>query len=317
MEFQCRTVLYDGFQRIVVLQDKNGPCPLIALANILSLRGVIRLMPLVCSKRKVIAQQDLSTELIGYVVSVLSSQRNPLESNERYLHEILESLPKISRGLDINLKFTDIFSFEPTAECDIFDVCSVPIVHGMVIDESLTELAREAGSKTYNIMIEAVTEGKAPRFAAWIEEHPSMLTWKGLFELNLKLAENQLYCLFRNNHFSVITKQRNVLYTLVTDAELANAYPNRPWESLVDCDGSGSEFVDGHFGCTPAPAPLPLMQQVHVAAQPVPQNNRREVIDQVKPRAAGAAVSRSYHRNENRLDRPLQRGKDEKCCCML
>ena len=129
MEFFCRTIQYQGFQRIIVLQDQNGPCPLIALANILSLRGLITLMPLISQERRTIPQLLLSNAIATFVVANLSSRRNQQsESTERYLHDILESIPKIIRGLDINLKFTDIYSYEATAEGDIFDVCGVAIV---------------------------------------------------------------------------------------------------------------------------------------------------------------------------------------------
>ena len=316
MEFYCRVIHYQGFQRVIVLQDQNGPCPLIALANILSMRGLISLMPLVSQDRGVISQIQLTNEIASYVVANLSSRRNHAESNERYLHDILESIPKIVRGLDINLKFTDIFSYEPTVECDIFDVCAVSIVHGMVVDEADVELAKEVGSSSYNIMIEAMTEGKAPHFAAWIQEQPTMLSWKGLFELSHKLQEDQLYCLFRNNHYSILTRHNNVLFTLVTDVELARAHPSLPWESLVDCDGSATTFIDCYFGSGPPRAPLPRPPLRIVEAQPITQPVANETtVVLVEDRNGRVADRRPPRRT--RQSNTQNRGQGDECCCML
>ena len=41
--FLVRFVPYQGHTHVVVAQNSNGPCPLIALCNILSLKGLIAL----------------------------------------------------------------------------------------------------------------------------------------------------------------------------------------------------------------------------------------------------------------------------------
>lgn len=41
--YRVKLITYDGHEVPVLLQDANGPCPLLAIANVLSLRGDIRI----------------------------------------------------------------------------------------------------------------------------------------------------------------------------------------------------------------------------------------------------------------------------------
>ena len=44
----------------------------------------------------------------------------------------------------------------------------------------------------------------------FLEDNGSQLTYHGLCELNTTLKDGELAVLFRNNHFSVMLKRRNV-----------------------------------------------------------------------------------------------------------
>jgi hypothetical protein len=59
------------------------------------------------------------------------------------------------------------------------------------------------------------------------------------------LAENELCVLFRNNHFSTLTKHEGYLFLLVTDLGYANV-PNVVWEKIDVIDGD-TEYCDSAF----------------------------------------------------------------------
>lgn len=86
-----------------------------------------------------------------------------------------------------------------------------------------------------------------PFFQHFLEQHPSQLTTAGLFALHDSVYEGELCVLFRSDHFSVLTKRRNILLTLVTDEslsdELAKQGGNIAWETLEDISGEGSRFA--------------------------------------------------------------------------
>lgn len=43
-------------------------------------------------------------------------------------------LPKLSTGLDVNVRFTGVSDFEYTPECIVFDLLNVPLYHGWLVD---------------------------------------------------------------------------------------------------------------------------------------------------------------------------------------
>ncbi|KAL3312023.1 Ubiquitin carboxyl-terminal hydrolase MINDY-1 [Cichlidogyrus casuarinus] len=73
----------------------------------------------------------------------------------------------------------------------------------------------------------------------------SQLTFFGLTALNKHLADGQLAVLFRNNHFSTVTKRNNDIYVLVTDMGFLHE-PRVVWEALLAIDGD-TQYVDSDF----------------------------------------------------------------------
>lgn len=43
-------------------------------------------------------------------------------------------LPKLSTGLDVNVRFTGVADFEYTPECIVFDLLDIPLFHGWLVD---------------------------------------------------------------------------------------------------------------------------------------------------------------------------------------
>jgi MINDY deubiquitinase len=79
----------------------------------------------------------------------------------------------------------------------------------------------------------------------FLSSFPGMMSYYGLTQLYETVQSGELCVFFFNNHFSVLTKHEDFLYTLVTDAGYKNE-PNVVWEQLTDLDGDSS-FYDSRF----------------------------------------------------------------------
>ena len=110
-------------------QNENGPCPLLALANVLLLRNVIHIDSTIagseeegwscCSSRDVIA--TLATRVVDANIVATTSEKEkasmqvenekPFEyhtNTETNVETALSVLPSLTKGLDVNLSLIHI-----------------------------------------------------------------------------------------------------------------------------------------------------------------------------------------------------------------
>ena len=106
-----RQIRYAGRRCIILLQEENGSCPLIALCNILSLRGRIDLDPLVKGRANSgfhIRREDnvLATMLMHRLVDA-GAGTTPGDSANRHhtFTDALEHLPKFHRRDSVFAEF--------------------------------------------------------------------------------------------------------------------------------------------------------------------------------------------------------------------
>lgn len=152
-----------GFRRTVkvLTQNANGPCSLLALANVLILRGSIH----ISQKQDKISYAQLSSLIADFLVT------RPQLANARglTLEAALNILPTTVRGLNINVGFNDIKSFQATTEGSsdelaLFEMAGVELVHGWIVDtngeewEAMRRVAGE-GVPTYDSVQEAIVKG--------------------------------------------------------------------------------------------------------------------------------------------------------------
>jgi len=69
-------------------------------------------------------------------------------------------LPSLQRGLDVNVKFNDVSSFEYTPELDCFDAFSVPLFHGWVYDPQDNKTKEAIKQLSYNHLQFKLVEAK-------------------------------------------------------------------------------------------------------------------------------------------------------------
>ena len=137
--------------RHILLQNENGPCPLLAAANALLLRGDCQLPP-DCISSNVASLDDLSNML---------AEQALLKTNSFHLHELLTIFPTLQDGMDVNPKFTcGVSGMEYTAQLTAFEMLNIQMVHGWLLDPQDQKLKIIIGSRTYNELIELVVMGK-------------------------------------------------------------------------------------------------------------------------------------------------------------
>lgn len=150
MRFGLKTINYFGRDVSIVLQNENGPCPLIALANVLSLRGRINIHPDLGSIEldELIPQiadclfettnnlNNTTTNSHNHTAAAQAVELNHESSNQvarqAQLSEVLSLLPSLVQGLDLNVRFAGVSQFEFTRELSVFDSLNVPVYHGWV-----------------------------------------------------------------------------------------------------------------------------------------------------------------------------------------
>ncbi|XP_028820629.1 ubiquitin carboxyl-terminal hydrolase MINDY-1 [Denticeps clupeoides] len=263
----------------IITQSENGPCPLLAIMNVLFLRWKALLPP----ESEVITREDLMSHLGECVLSVTPRQTaEGMELNfQQNMNDAMAVLPKLSTGLDVNVRFTAVSDFEYTPECIVFDLLDIPLYHGWLVDPQSPEVVSAVGKLSYNQLVEKIIDYKHSSNCTtvnegliaeqFLESTATQLTYHGLCELNTTAKDGELSVFFRNNHFSTMIKHKGNLYLLVTDQGFLQE-EGVVWESLHNVEGDGnfcdSEFRLSHLsqrsGVSPSPAVATPQQQQQI-----------------------------------------------------
>ena len=128
--YYTKTIRHYGNELAILMQNENGPCPLLAIANVLILRGGIHIHPDIAE----ISFEDLTARMAEYMLdqsATLSETDEVLRANQqRNIADGMALFPKLQRGLDVNVGFTRVDAFEYSEDQVIFDLLSVRLVHG-------------------------------------------------------------------------------------------------------------------------------------------------------------------------------------------
>eukprot|EP00127_Corallochytrium_limacisporum_P006414 Clim_evm4s227 gene=Clim_evmTU4s227 len=251
----------------ILLQNQNGPCPLIALCNALCLRGKMKLNP----ENELVTFETIANMMSEFIINAQPPPEASDDLKASFDHnknDAISLLPQMQDGLDVNVHFDGVRKFEYTPQLAIFDIMNVNLYHGWVVDPNMKETAEVLGSKTYNQVIEDVIvyresestsagagkEPETPEKAAqrhrgflideFLKESQSQLTWTGMADVTSEMQDGETAVFFRNNHFTTIHKHNGVVYSLATDRGFAHT--SIVWETLSGVDGN-SVHVDGNF----------------------------------------------------------------------
>ncbi|NXC06178.1 MINY1 hydrolase, partial [Orthonyx spaldingii] len=278
-DFYCvKWISWKGERTPVVTQSENGPCPLLAIINVLLLQWKVKLPP----QKEVITAEELMAHLGNCILATQPRDTSEgLQLNfQQNINDTMTVLPKLSTGLDVNVRFTGVSDFEYTPECIVFDLLNIPLYHGWLVDPQNPEQVQAVGKLSYNQLVEKIITCKQASDSSlvseglvaeqFLESTASQLTFHGLCELTARAREGELGVFFRNNHFSTMIKHKGHLYLLVTDQGFLQE-EGVVWESLHSVDGD-SCFCDTEFHLSHA-----LGKEGATAAPPDPRLQQRQV----------------------------------------
>ncbi|XP_051234446.1 ubiquitin carboxyl-terminal hydrolase MINDY-2 isoform X2 [Dicentrarchus labrax] len=245
----------------IITQNENGPCPLLAIMNVLLLAWKVKMPPMM----EIITAEQLMEYLGDYILEtkpkeISEAQRLNYEQN---MSDAMAVLHKLQTGLDVNVKFTGVRVFEYTPECIVFDLLDIPLYHGWLVDPQMHDIVKAVGNCSYNQLVEKIISckqsdnselaGEGLVAEQFLNSTATQLTYHGLCELTSTVQEGELCVFFRNNHFSTMIKYKGQLYLLVTDQGFLTE-EKVVWESLHNVDGDGN-FCDSEFRLRPPSDP--------------------------------------------------------------
>ncbi|XP_046380200.2 ubiquitin carboxyl-terminal hydrolase MINDY-1-like [Haliotis rufescens] len=246
----------------IITQNENGPCPLLAIMNVLLLKGKVKLAPMI----EMITSEQLMTYLGE---SILDSMPENLSESvranyEQNMQDAMSVMYKLQTGLDVNVKFSGVSDFEYTPECIIFDLLGIPLYHGWLVDPQDPVCTSAVGMCSYNQLVEKIIAQKSSEreetvtealvAEQFLDRTASQLTYYGLCELNTSVKEGELCVFFRNNHFSNLYRVNNELFLLVTDQGFLTE-SSVVWQTLSNVEGD-CHFVDANFRTYTKPEPV-------------------------------------------------------------
>ena len=155
MDFSLKPISFFGRTVAIVCQNENGPCPLLALANILLLEGRITINP----DRGIISLAELTQIVANCILEKIGTSSLP--EHIKLLESVLNILPKLANGLDLNVIFSGVDKFEFTEEISVFDALGIRLLHGWIYDSKDTEIVTAVGNLSYNHLLFHLVEYKS------------------------------------------------------------------------------------------------------------------------------------------------------------
>ncbi|KAK8495822.1 hypothetical protein V6N13_026306 [Hibiscus sabdariffa] len=151
---KTKAIQFLGRTTPIILQNDNGPCPLLAICNVLLLRNNLNLSPDVAEVSQEKLLSLVAEQLIDSNSTVNNKDAGFVENQQQNISDAIDLLPRLATGIDVNIKFKRIDDFEFTPECAIFDLLDIPLYHGWIVDPQDNETAAAISSKSYNAIME-------------------------------------------------------------------------------------------------------------------------------------------------------------------
>ncbi|KAF5815789.1 putative MINDY deubiquitinase [Helianthus annuus] len=150
---KTKIIQFFGRDTPIILQNDNGPCPLLAICNVLLLRNNLSLSSDVAEVSQEKLLSLVAERLIDSNSNVDNKDAGYVENQQQNIADAIDLLPRLATGIDVNIKFTRIDDFEFTRECAIFDLLDIPLYHGWIVDSQDSDTSSAIGSKSYNTLM--------------------------------------------------------------------------------------------------------------------------------------------------------------------
>lgn len=227
--FQTKTIYFPPLKKKVniLLQQRDGPCMLIAIFNSLVLKGKISIECGVYSSSSIISTIQ-NCDIDAY------------------------DLEKLLHGYYVNPSFKSCTEFEDYP--DFLSKLDIKMVHAMVPSKKHKNY-NIIKKYTYDSMIMKIIELQSSSkssdelkvLSSWYSKLNKQLTSEGIKEIESKIQEGEVQIFFRNSHFACIYKHLNTVYSLITYSQLAAK--NCVWHSLPSSNGE-FQYFDQNFNLT-------------------------------------------------------------------
>ena len=159
--YKVKRVRFFGRKDVpIICQNENGPCPLLAIANVLLLRNAIALEG--SPDRPEVSTAELMSLLAARLLDVndksASDDEMVRQNQEQNLNDAVAVLPALATGLDVNVRFRHPLDFEFTAELAVFDLLDVTLCHAWVAGPEHAAARDAIGARSYNQLMERLVE---------------------------------------------------------------------------------------------------------------------------------------------------------------
>lgn len=258
IEFSIRVITWSEYELStpILLQEENGPCPLIALVNTLLLEtettnrnnqlndkennetvNEALSFKRYLAGRSTITLDDLLSR-VGHLLIKFNENKIGYD-----LTKLLENLPLLHTGLSVNPNLTD-GTFEQDLSVDLFSIFDLKFAHGWVIEPETNLVISDL--KFFDCIQDYLITTDDKEVKSWLNENSSQLTTYGRNLLN-KFGNDEFIVFFRNNHFNTLYKKdNNEFYLLLTDSSF-NRNTKIVWQSLISVNGTDDLFFAGDF----------------------------------------------------------------------
>uniref|UniRef100_H2YV40 Ubiquitin carboxyl-terminal hydrolase n=1 Tax=Ciona savignyi TaxID=51511 RepID=H2YV40_CIOSA len=251
--YHIKWISWNSVKTPIITQNVNGPCPLLAIFNVLLLSRRVTLpetLEMISSKQMVDYIGGLLFESMPE--DLIEGERLNFEQN---MSDAMSVFPKLQTGIDVNIKFVDVSCFECTPELAVFDVLRIPLYHGWLPDPQDNATCSSVMNYSYNQLVEKIISSKDSTdedvlregllAEEFLKNSASQLTCHGVLSILESAPNHRLAVLFRNNHFLTLYKKENELFTLVTDQGFLTK-SGIVWETLSSVQGD-TNFTDADF----------------------------------------------------------------------
>lgn len=288
--YLMKSIAFGGESCPIVCQTINGACPIISIANLLSLSSGLQLPK---------HQKNISAiTLTNLLADFLLMRDQDLT--------VLSELESLHQGLNVDPQFTGVNHFAEGQR--IIKEFGGELVHGWIPSladqahdflglqqsESITTLqaASERFTNFEAAQIEVLTNADSVAALAinkFFLDYPNNMTPTGLRALKQHLMEGEMAILFYNSHSSLMYKHpvSGDLYTLVTDAGYIESGNDVVWESLVIDESS--QFYSAEF------IPRTILSQ----SKHENDYGQTQSIDQAGEEDEDAKLARQLHQEES------------------
>ena len=207
----------------IITQNVNGPCMLIAIANVLALKGEI----------------------------TFTDEIYSLESLVETIREINPKLPDLSNlihGCNINPIFTNCANFKDYP--DFLEMLNIKMFHSIVCDskapyfDQISQYDYDSFEMKLLESLETPNDDQTSILNEWNESILKQATPYGVEQIKNSMCDEEVAIYFRGNHFSAILKNDGQIYNLITAADFSNS--QYVWQS-VQVNLGDSEFYDPFF----------------------------------------------------------------------